>query len=109
MKALSYLIKPTLIVLLLLIYSCDTDEINNSIEKNATKILPKDQIEQASMDQKIDYKNHHLKILGEWFANNHEKTVGLFHESETEKEGTDEYFLEELVQKFSKDKLIKCV
>ena len=101
MKTLAYLVKPILVLLLLFIYSCDTDEINNSIDTDAREILSKDQIENASMDQKIDYKNHHLKILGDWFANNHEKTVDLFYESETEKEGTDEYFLEELVQKFS--------
>lgn len=104
MKTLSYLVKTMFTLFLLLFFSCDRGEINGDIQESIGEILSKDQIEDASMEEKINYKKHHLEVLGSWFANNYINTANMFHESETEKNSTDEIFFEELIESSSLEK-----
>lgn len=72
---------------LLVFASCNTDE--NTIEPIDINSLSISDIENASLDLKIQYKRHHMKILSNWVAQNKNQLLDLMNQNQTKSLNND--------------------
>lgn len=59
-----------LVFILVFLTSFSDNEYENDINAGINDIVPKQNLMQASLQEKIDYKRHHLKNLTEWVSSN---------------------------------------
>ena len=87
-----------------LLVSCNKsdDHSISNVEKKDTLLL-KVEIEKASIEEQIAYKDHHLGILGKWFSENHESTVEMFIQKQYEKDDNNELFFRDIVKEYSQN------
>ena len=85
-----------LVFILVFLTSCSDNEYENDINAGINDIVPKQNLMQASLQEKIDYKRHHLKNLTEWVSSNGLQVLNSVQKSNLNKDVFSiEYLFEE--------------
>jgi hypothetical protein len=84
--------------------SCDKNETTNELQTEVFNIanFTKDQIANATLEEKINYKKYHMEVLASWVAKNNKAILNMA--SNQQKSDTDEpktFFIEDLVKTIS--------
>lgn len=74
------------VFILALLASCSNSEYDNDLTTDVNEIVPKQNLMQASLQEKIDYKRHHLKNLTEWISSNGLQTLNSVQKSNQNKD-----------------------
>lgn len=96
-----------LVIAMLIFTSCDNSESTENLNSENLIVpeITKAELLNATLQQKIDYKRSHMKVLAEWIAKNEKELTNLMsvnHEKST-KEDLETFKLEDLVnQKIAK-------